>query len=228
MSETDTLAQIKKVSEEIVSQCKGLSKWIVSSAQEVQRENQIRKQEVVRKQELLQSTIEQLKEENTKLLEERQRLALETESGEEEVRKLKERQAQIEQRISLSKAKSQGLSTSLSTQSSELTRLRKTLQQEQDKTEQEVEQAHKKIKWYKETLGMEILPVGNGCVEFIFMCGQKKHFFSIELSDTYIIHKCSLAESKYTDALSNLQSTQDLFVFIRQMKELFVQAEKEN
>jgi len=228
MSDPDTLADIRKISEEIVQQSKDLGKWLLSAVNETQRKYQREKQQIQRRQELLQATVAQLKEENTKLLEERQSLALETESEAEEIQKLKQEQISIEKRTAISKTKHQSVQNALLSQTSQLTRLRKLLKQEEERSEKEIEDTAEKIRYYKKKLNLEIVPAGGGCVSFIFSLENSRHFFSIELSDTYIIHKASIEEKRYEEALAELQNTQDLFEFIRQIKYLFLQAEKEN
>ncbi|OAG31800.1 hypothetical protein NEDG_00275 [Nematocida displodere] len=221
MLETDALQRVKKVSEEIVEGCKTLSKWTASAAYETQRKYQNEKQQISRKQELLQSTVLQLKEENARLLEERQTLALETENEAAEVQRLREEQISIEQRLAVSKAKAHAMAQQLQTESSELSRLRKRLKKEEERSEKERDEAVKKTAYYKEKLSLEILPLGTGCVNFIFSVNGRPKNFVIEMCDTYVIHQCTLEESEYTDLLSTLKQTQDLFAFIKGMSSLF-------
>jgi len=206
---------------------KEIGKWIASAAQETQRKYKKEKQDIARKREMMQSTIAQLKEENARLLEERQRLALETEKEEEEIQSIKNEQAAIHKRVQSAKAKYSTVQSTLHAQSSELVHLRKTLKQEEEQAEKEAEEAEQKIKYYEQKQLLQITPTAGGCVSFVFDVYGTQHHFSIELNDTYVIHKASIEEKKYKKILDELQHTQDLFEFIKQMKGVFVQHEKE-
>ncbi|KAI5173599.1 hypothetical protein NEFER02_0115 [Nematocida sp. LUAm2] len=228
MEESETLQQIKEISEELLQKCKHLAKWISTSAQELHKKFQNEKQQIARKQELLEATIIQLKEENAHLLDERQRLALETETEQLELEKLKEEQKTLEKRVAASKKKSDILVENITMQSTSVLKLRRVLHQEEQKAEDEAKKAYTKIEQYKEGLGMRIEPQNLGSVSFIFKVGEKEHFFTIETGDTYTIHKASIEEKKYAEAFQELKESQDLFAFIKEMRNLFTAKEKEN
>ncbi|KAI5185620.1 hypothetical protein NEHOM01_0946 [Nematocida homosporus] len=228
MKETEVLEAIKSVSEEIVMQCKVMSKWVVSTAHAAQRKIQKDKQEILRKQELLEATISQLKEENSKLLDDRQKLALETESEQVEIERLKEEQQAIEGRLSQTKDKLKCLQQVYAQQLSATNRLRRELQQDEVLAEKNLLKAEERIKQYQARLGFSIEPLSIGSVNFVFNFSSRLYAFAIEMGDTYIIHKASVEEEKYAPLLEELNQTQDLYAFIRGMRSLFAAEDKEN
>ncbi|KAI5181346.1 hypothetical protein NEOKW01_1540 [Nematocida sp. AWRm80] len=220
--DTNALLNIKKISEEIVSQAKDLSQWITSVSHETQRKYQREKQQTVRKQELLESTIAQLKEENTRLLEERQALALKSEEDQKEVSRLKDEQQKIELCHTNIKTKVSTLSQAITQTTNEIHRLRRTLEQQESKIDKETKKTLEKIEYYKNKLQMFITPVNDGQVTFLFTINTNQYQFTIELNDSYIIHKCSVEDNKYTEALNTLKETGDVFRFIKEMRDIFI------
>lgn len=223
MSETEPrLQKIKELSDEVAEKCKALSKWIVSSALETKRKYNQEKQQTERKQDLLQATIHQLKEENTRLLDERQSLALETETEAEEIKKAKEEQLSLEARVASAKKKAFAASQELQAIDSEIQQLEKRIAQEQEKEKRETKQALSRIEHYKKALGMSIQPTKTGAVEFLFVTPHGNHSFLIEINAAYVIHRATVTQSAYAKELEELNRSQDLFLFIRKMRDIFM------
>lgn len=232
MAETEALTSIKSLAEGITQQCRSMVKKITSSINEAKAKVSAEKHQIERRKTLLQSTIEQLKERNSMLLEERQNLALETEAEQAEMQKLREEQIQIEKRLATSKAKGAKLQQGISAQEAAISAIRKELEQQEKKENKEAIKAQERISYYKEQLGLQIKPMSTGAVNFTFTIEQDKkytieHFFVIEIGSTYVIHKCSIEEKKYAPLLQSLKETQDLFAFIKEMGELFTREERE-
>ncbi|KAH9385529.1 uncharacterized protein NEMAJ01_0425 [Nematocida major] len=216
-----TLEQIKKAGEDIIRQAQAMGKWITETAHATQRQHQQKKQQCMRREALLQDTLSQLKDENAKLLEERQQLAQETESEHEEVKTMKLAQQNMEERMRQAHMKKHGLETSLSQASSQVAQLRRALKQEEEREEKAREKVQKDVQRYSALLNMKISAVEDGSVLFLFRLEKSEHYFQITVSDTYSILSASVEEKAYKPFLEELESGHDLFLFVKQMKILF-------
>ncbi|KAI5167585.1 hypothetical protein NEIRO03_2107 [Nematocida sp. AWRm78] len=221
----DLLESIKEVSQGIIEETTKISKWITQASHESLREYQRQKQESIRKESLLQTTLAQLKEEHIKLLEERQMLAQETETEQEEIKKIKVAQQEMEERQEQATLKKQALSTTLSQTTAQVIQLRRTLKQEEEREEKEGERMKKEIEYYANLFNLYISTVEDGSVLFLFKIEGNEYYFQISMTDTYSIIKASISEKCYKSALDELESTHDFFLFVKRMKELF---EEEN
>ncbi|KAI5159583.1 hypothetical protein NEAUS03_0414 [Nematocida ausubeli] len=218
---TELLENIKKVAEEIIQETSTISKWISQTAHQTLRNYQRQRQEAVRREGLLQNTLAQLKEENIKLLEERQRLAQKTETEQEEIKNMKASQQGMEERQRQALQKKYVLGQTLSQMSAHIVQLKRALKQEEEKEEKERVRIKKEIEYYSRLFDLSITAVEDGSVLFLFKIHESVYYFQISMTDTYHIVKASIDEKRYKPALKELEDTHDVFMFVKRMKDLF-------
>ncbi|EIJ88562.1 hypothetical protein NEQG_01252 [Nematocida parisii ERTm3] len=148
-------------------------------------------------------------------------LAQETETEQEEIKKIKVAQQEMEERQEQATLKKQALSTTLSQTTAQVIQLRRTLKQEEEREEKEGERMKKEIEYYANLFNLYISTVEDGSVLFLFKIEGNEYYFQISMTDTYSIIKASISEKCYKSALDELESTHDFFLFVKRMKELF-------
>jgi Chromosome segregation protein Spc25 len=232
--EEEKIRQIKEVSGEMVKECNEFIRALGDKAWALQRTSHSERREAARTHNKMQENLKELKRENERMLDERERALEEMEREQEELESIKTKLAQMDRKIEDLQGRKRAFIMKRNVLQEERNGLIKAIDSTIEKRAAMEDEILKRVCLYKSALGLEISVLDNGSIKFGFQGFRafplSRHSFVLDIENC-AVSAASVDPSLFVEAVDEFAKTKELFVFLADMRRVFLDSlerEKEN